>query len=1180
MHKKAPDANQDADASTSTGQALRERAEEEARGGDADAGETLSPEQARRTLHDLRVHQIELEMQNEELRRAQIELDASRARYFDLYDLAPVGYVTVNEPGLILEANLTAATLLGVVRGRMVRQPISRFILKEDQDIYYLHRKQLFATGTPQACELRMVKGDGVAFWASLTATIAHDSGGEPVCRIVLSDIGARKSQEDEQEQEQTARLIVLVNTPGDFRQRMSDLTACLHGWSGCEAVGIRLRDGDDYPYYQTCGFPPRFVELENHLCVHDPDGSVQRDNTGNPVLECMCGNILCGRFDPTKPFFTVHGSFWSNNTTAPLASTTDADRQARTRNRCNGEGYESVALIPLRTANQVFGLLQFNDRRVDRFTPDLIAHFERMADSLAIALSRRHAEELLRDSEEHYRSLFENMLNGFAYCRVLFEQGRLQDFIYLKVNTAFETLTGLRNVVGKKVSQVIPGIRETDTELFEIYGRVALTGKPERFERYVEALKTWFWISVYSPAREHFVAVFDVITERKRAEEALRNSERLQRTILDNIPDPALMKDIGGRLVAVNEAWCRFTGRPRETACGRFNQEVFPPEAAAQFQEQDRAVVESRQLRHCEETLPDVHGEVHSFETFRAPVVDPAGNVSRIIGIARDITKRKQAEAARRESEAELDTIFENAPVAMLLVNGGGTVTKANRAANALAGRDSAEMTGKRGGDALRCVRSFNDAGGCGLGPACESCIMRRTVMHTFETGKTHAQVETTLTVVRGDATHEVSLIISTTMLTMGDEPMVLLCAEDVTERKRLEAQLLEVRKMEAIGRLAGGIAHDFRNQLTVVKGYGEMLLRMSLIKDGKDNLVEEILNAAERGAQLTGQLLAFSRKDLLQPSVVNLGTVVAALAGPMGRLVGEDIVISTTGGDPDLMVDLAAEQFEHAMMNLAANARDAMPRGGALTIDTAAIEVDERAAALLPDAKAGQYVRVSVRDSGAGMDPATQARLFEPFFTTKGQGKGTGLGLPMVYGFVRQSGGFITVESTPGKGTAFLLHFPRVSAAATMEAPAAPEVESLPRSDAPRGTETVLVVEDEAPIRWLVTHCLREAGYTVIETGDARQAMDAADKAGARIDMLITDVVMPGMGGVELAVHVRGRRPEIPVLFVSGYGDDVLSRRGVDLKRAELLVKPFQHAQLAAMVRRMLDATAAQEV
>ena len=324
-------------------------------------------------------------------------------------------------------------------------------------------------------------------------------------------------------EAEITIQFLRLVNENTGARDLIRAATAFFHQQSGCDAVGVRLRDGEDYPYFEARGFPSGFVQAENQLCARDPAGEIKRDGQGHPVLDCMCGNVICGRFDPAKPFFTAQGSFWTNGTTQLLAATTEADRQARTRNRCNGEGYESVALIPLRLGEQRFGLLQLNARRTGAFSPEVISLWERLGGHLAVALAKFRADEALHESEARFRSLFENMQEGFAYCRMLFEGDRPCDFIYLHVNDAFERLTGLKNVIGRRVTDVIPGIRNTDAELFEIYGRVVATGQPEKFERYVQALKMWFSISVYCPAPEHFVAVFDVITARKEVEERIR---------------------------------------------------------------------------------------------------------------------------------------------------------------------------------------------------------------------------------------------------------------------------------------------------------------------------------------------------------------------------------------------------------------------------------------------------------------------------------------------------------------------------------------------------------------------------------------------------------------------------------------------------------------------------------
>ena len=366
--------------------------------------------------------------------------------------------------------------------------------------------------------------------------------------------VGAQQSLR-RHERDVSLSLMRLLNDSNNTRELIRSLTAFLQQWSGCEAVGVRLQDGDDFPYYETRGFPPEFVLAENQLCQRDSCGAVVRDSHGNPVLDCMCGNVICGRFNAALPFFTSRGSFWTNCTTELLASTTEADRQARTRNRCNGEGYESVALVALRHRGETFGLLQVNDRARGQFTPDLVAFLEDLADQVAVTLAQRRTQDALRTSERQLHDILEHMLNGFAYCRMLFDGDQPQDFIYLAVNQAFESLTGLRNVVGKKVSQVIPGIRESDPEVLKIYGRVARSGAPEKFEIYVQALKMWFAVSVYGLGEDCFVAVFDVITERKLAEQELIRRERQLAVVYDSVPVVMVLIDQDRRIRRANRA-------------------------------------------------------------------------------------------------------------------------------------------------------------------------------------------------------------------------------------------------------------------------------------------------------------------------------------------------------------------------------------------------------------------------------------------------------------------------------------------------------------------------------------------------------------------------------------------------------------------------------------------------
>jgi PAS domain S-box-containing protein len=457
----------------------------------------------------------------------QFHLLVEGVKDYAIFMLDPVGNV--------MSWNQGAERIKGYRKEEIIGRNFSIFYSQEDneQGLPLLQLSEARARGRFEDEGWRLRK-DGSRFLANTIITALHDDTGK-LCGFskVMRDITEQKRAQ--QEREMTVEFLRLVNESTGTRELVQAAATFFQQQSGCEAVGIRLHEGEDYPYYEARGFPKEFVLMENSLCARDSAGCVIRDSAGDPVIECMCGNVICGRFNPAKPFFTEHGSFWSNNTTELLRSTTDADRQARTRNRCNGEGYESVALLPLRLGEQHMGLLQLNDRRTGVFSAEAIASWERLADQVAVALAKFRTEEELRKSEQRYRSLFDNMIEGFAHCRMLYEGDGPLEFIYLDVNSAFETLTGLKNVVGKKVSEVIPGIREADPGLFEIYSRVALTGEPERFEMFVEALQTWFSISVYSQKREHFIAVFDVITERKQVEEKIRRlNEELEQRVTE----------------------------------------------------------------------------------------------------------------------------------------------------------------------------------------------------------------------------------------------------------------------------------------------------------------------------------------------------------------------------------------------------------------------------------------------------------------------------------------------------------------------------------------------------------------------------------------------------------------------------------------------------------------------
>ncbi|HEV1994735.1 MAG TPA: PAS domain S-box protein [Candidatus Acidoferrum sp.] len=402
---------------------------------------------------------------------------------------------------------------------------------------------------------------------------------------------------------------------------------------------------------------------------------------------------------------------------------------------------------------------------------------------------------------------------------------------------------------------------------------------------------------------------------------------------------------------------------------------------------------------------------------------------------------------------------------------------------------------------------------------------------------------------------------------LEYGGRPVRLVVARDITERDWLEQQLRQAQKMEAVGRLAGGVAHDFNNLLMVIKGHTELLLGSLPASQQTHRKIEQIDRAADRATTLTRQLLAFSRMQVLQPRVLDLGGIVEEMGVLLPRLIGEDIELSIRTQRDLGKIRADASQMEQMIMNLAVNARDAMPAGGRLTIETANAELDASYGAKHPIVNSGLYVLLAVTDTGAGMDETTKAHIFEPFFTTKEKGKGTGLGLATVYGVVKQSGGFIWVYSEVGRGTTFKIYLPRVDQPVET-CGAAPTVGEIPR-----GTETILLSEDEQDVREVTREFLESGGYTVIEARDGTEALRLAERHAGEIDLLITDMVMPGMTGQELASRLRSLRSIGRVIYISGYTEPGAGRISGNDGFSRLLTKPFSRLVLLRTVRDLLS-------
>jgi PAS domain S-box-containing protein len=567
-------------------------------------------------------------------------------------------------------------------------------------------------------------------------------------------------------------------------------------------------------------------------------------------------------------------------------------------------------------------------------------------------------------------------------------------------------------------------------------------------------------------------------------------------------------------------------------------------------------AVRSGRKVLQVEYRAVHKDGTVRWISDRRQLFYDDDGAFAYVDGLLLDVSPRKQAEEELRDTHDKLQALIEASPLAIMSLTPEGIVTMWNPAAERIFGWSEAEVIGRPNPIVPENKQK-------------EFRALRERVM----SGEGLSNVE-----LRRLGKNGFPLDISLSSAPLRDHAGVpkgiVAVIADITERKRMEDalrksedQLRQSQKMEAIGRLAGGVAHDFNNLLTVIRGYSDLLL---LRLDGGSPMrreVEEIQKAGERASSLTRQLLAFSRKQVLQPKMMDLNAIVADTDKMLRRLIGEDIDLVTVL-KPDLgLVLVDPGQVEQVLMNLVVNARDAMPRGGKVTIETANVVLGECYSKEHRIVKAGQYVMLAISDTGVGMDEKTKTHLFEPFFTTKKKGKGTGLGLSTVYGIVKQSGGYVWVYSEVGQGATFKVYFPRHDGAG-----AETETEAG-GSPSPAGRETVLVVEDEEVVRALVRQILEDSGYTVLTASDGEEAIEVATASKIPVHLVVTDIIMPKMGGREAARSLEKIFPGVSILYMSGYTDEAIVHHGVLESGISFLEKPFTPDALLRKVREVLN-------
>jgi two-component system cell cycle sensor histidine kinase/response regulator CckA len=744
-----------------------------------------------------------------------------------------------------------------------------------------------------------------------------------------------------------------------------------------------------------------------------------------------------------------------------------------------------------------------------------------------------------LRKSEEKFSKAFRS--SPAAMCIVDVDR----DSSFLEVNETFERVTGYQRdeIIGRTSNELA---LYADLQDLPAHRKRLLTdGGYRNLEVRYRRKNGEVCVGLISAEQIEIggslcaIATAVDITESVRTHQALRESEELYHRLFELESDAIVLVDgESGRLLAANTAATVLYGYSREELLSLNRVDLSAePEKTIQATTEMQVMIPLRWHKKKDGTVFPVEISGCYFDLKGRSV---------FVSAIRDITNRKLSEAALKNSEEKFSKAFYSNPAAIVIIDlTSKSYLEVNRTFEQLTGFRRDEVVGHHQTGVLLADPPFR-----------EKVIEQLRQEGSLHNWEFHFR--------KKDGGGGVGLL-SAELIEIDGKQCAITATVDITDRLHLESQLRQAQKLESVGRLAGGVAHDFNNLLTIINGYSSLLLKELRLGDPPYAFAQEISKAGNHAAGLTRQLLAFSRKQILEPTLLDVNTVVNDAGRMLQRIIGEDIEL-TTRLDPllgQVMVD--PDQINQVIMNLVVNARDAMPDGGKLEIATENVEVDESFLAAHPDALPGKYVLITVTDTGFGMDVKTLQSAFEPFFTTKERGKGTGLGLSTVYGIVRQSGGWIDVQSEVGKGSSFKIYIPCTEACSMPAVPTAPK-------DAVYGGETVLVVEDQEAVRELTKTVLEAYGYHILEATNGVEALAVVESHPDEIHLLLTDVILPGMNGMDLSRRLRALRPKLKVLFTSGYPAEVIARRGVVERDVAYLAKPVSPDALVAKVRDVL--------
>lgn len=758
-------------------------------------------------------------------------------------------------------------------------------------------------------------------------------------------------------------------------------------------------------------------------------------------------------------------------------------------------------------------------------------------------------------------RELFRNLTSGVAIYEA---RDDADDFVFIDINDAGLRIVGLdrSQVVCRPLTEVFPGVRAMG--LLDALRRVWRTGEPETLRpwQYNDArMSQWYANRVFRLPSREVVAVFDDVTHYKQIESEVASERQLLRAVIDNLPMSIYAKDLHGRKTLANRADVERMGLTHEAeALGKTDFDLYPHDRATEYAESDQRVMLAGAPTLNEERQHVYPGGRREWRLgTRVPLTDSEGAVVGLVGISLDITERKRAELELQESEARLKTLLEAVPGG-IFVHTNGRLVFVNSAMCRMMGADQPD-------DLLG--RHYLDL----VAPEYQETVAEQTRV-SQETGEPAPAME--LELLRPDGSRTPIESTAIPIRYQGEASRVVF-VRDISGRKRrekekaqLEARLARIQRLESTGQLAGGVAHDFNNMLGVILGNVDLALARVDPLQLIFGELQEIRQAAQRCANLTQQLLGFAGRQTVAPIALDLNLVVEDMLNILRRLAGEDVTVAWHPGSEPCTIKMDPAQVNQILVNLCLNSRDAIGGAGQVIIETGIVDLDQEYCTLHAEGcAAGRYVVLSVSDDGRGLDEEELGRLFEPFYTTKGAGEGTGLGLATVHGIAVQNDGFVNAYSEPGLGTTLRVYLPLQA----LELGAKPEPAVV--APAARGSETILLVDDERVVLSVTATMLVRQGYTVLAARSPAEALRMAEEHSARIDLLLTDVVMPEMNGRDLAREILSIHPTIRCLYMSGYSSEVIAHRGMLGAGLNFIAKPFTLHDLALKVRGVLDGT-----